>query len=447
LIATLQLSELILNAIALDVVLNFDAMVFRTLVPVACVGLVEETAPLRIKRPTGILQTVSPYMKFLVIGGCVAVMSQMNLRTAVDNMRDSEKIMCGGSQNFLAAPMSIGPVIAGIPEVGQIAEDYTYRAILQRTGLENSGNDLYYEGGVFDISYKITTGPDGSKAKFLYSQRPVDTLSAWRDRSIEDWALVSPIDYTGQFSACQDTWFIYQQVLAGSSWEYSNFLQATWHAIRSVLDEPRNYPIWTYTHCSAVRIDLCSDPTDKGKTVRFWCPKTCQANDLSLGLVQAVPVHGVPDLCVASDQAKASRDQDCTEPPLLDMIQSAAFAKYTQGLFTGIYPAQLFTAGGNRTLVTEQQQTWTYQMQQTGCDFFKNPAVLSSAVTGSSFQITFCNSEDDQLVQLGLSSARALCPITCGCNSTIRQLAIVSGKTWTPASQCPLKCFLYPHLR
>jgi len=172
LIATFELKELILNAVALEVVLSVDELLFDAFMPEAGVRMVQKSMPLRIPRSKGSFLKLYPWLKLLFTFSCLATVS-LHTKPWIEAMRSLENSMCGGSLDFLGATLPSGPMVVGVPKTKSIAAlrgTYKYLSVYQRTGLDEGqvNRDLLDAGKTTGPSV-LTNGSTLEYGKYLSS--------------------------------------------------------------------------------------------------------------------------------------------------------------------------------------------------------------------------------------------------------------------------------------
>ena len=146
-------------------------------------------------------------LEIVVLAGVLILASAFLLAPVVNNMRETKRVMCSGSLNFLGAQLSSGPMVIGTTKSTSVDRNsYGYKALLQRTGLQHAfPQKTWYEGPpfVFDtvtqlLEWKQRTLIDEASApfndptfvdcmdhfrEFVYPGSATATLEALRDKT------------------------------------------------------------------------------------------------------------------------------------------------------------------------------------------------------------------------------------------------------------------------
>ncbi|CAJ1365343.1 unnamed protein product [Effrenium voratum] len=136
--STTSVSDLILNAVALEVVLCIDDLFFAVLVPRHVHEIVKSLKPIRVKLWKPWLLQARHMLIFLLSLGSLGICHFVFLQPVVDNMQHTADAMCSGITNFTFFQDAAGLVfiLEGNSRIIPDQESYAYRAVLQATHLD-----------------------------------------------------------------------------------------------------------------------------------------------------------------------------------------------------------------------------------------------------------------------------------------------------------------------
>lgn len=402
-IATAEIGELILNAIALEVVMNVDEMTFAALMPATVCTVMQKVEPLaipRLKRETLQLVSFSRVVAFFVTLTIIYVTS---LGPMVTNMRLSKDNLCsGGSRPYVVAFRRE----SGMMKVGQvtIAEDsvrsYALASVLYGAGCSPEG---------------------GCPSQLLPAQ------AAMQEPFYGTWGT-----YTIREALNQESTLIEDMMI-------------------TCLDYIRYRPILSLAvlrddHGNNA-IEQCEDVQPEcGMThrhlARFYCPETCGCEDPSSGLFVAA---GCPSSCSQMVRSRLAATP-CEDDRSFATGQGSAerLRAYVRNFFFDLTWAVSGVEGGVGGWVPSESELQA-QVQRLGCSFFAQPVSITQySAAGSvvwTYSVDFCDPMNQQMV--GRRTVRALCPVTCGC---LHQMSLAFGNlnnsrddTWI-ADGCPQRC-------
>eukprot|EP00931_Biecheleriopsis_adriatica_P018484 TRINITY_DN12945_c0_g7_i1.p1 TRINITY_DN12945_c0_g7~~TRINITY_DN12945_c0_g7_i1.p1 ORF type:complete len:645 (+),score=67.13 TRINITY_DN12945_c0_g7_i1:244-1935(+) len=431
LMATLEVEELILNAFTLEAVLRIDDLIFEVLAPTDCIQIVKDAVPLRVPRFHGWRRRLVPWIKVMSVLAVLAVAMSFKLAPAVRAMADAQNTLCGGDTSFTAIEMIGGEVVtAALQRLSVDQNSLRYRAIFQRTGLEQHKHDpIYFEGHPF-------------------ATESIATLQAWEKRtwtSMAEPPIAPEVDLM-VFKCVDDTRT--SMFDAERAAEHMVSLHsATWSLMA---DKTHNRSVET---CGDVEF-FCSDASDIGRAVRLTCPVTCGAASVRSGLFYTSPADGVPSDCDTALDSELMQDL-CFEEHHSDIVKSAAWKRYADAVASDSMLGWEHAAGGNATHLQRIVDQW-YGGMSRGCPFFSE-SVAVEHLDGHIEYVDFCDVQVDRFRRA--RSARFLCPITCRCRTEGEKFVAaelvaraLDPSRWkkdpTPATfrsyQCPACCFYDP---
>jgi hypothetical protein len=411
--STIQLSELLLNAIALELVLNVDTIIFKNLAPDAAVALINRAAPLRSPRPRGVHAMFHGWSKFIFVGVIMTAVYYVFLEPLVTNMREVDRLMCSGPNNFVAVPLSWGPTVVGAPTKADIDRDSSlYRSVMQRAELHSQPVKQFYEG-----------------APYIFNS--VNTMKGWKERTIEDWGMnsVGPT-----FMFCADL---------AQGFAHPHIKDPTWEAMKLTFGDA------DLTHCDNMT-KYCNER--QWPQARLLCPKTCGGHSPLSGQISDDAKNGMPFACILDKTVESMSTVSCNERTPAELASDEGFQNYFEGIASWLMPAYAALCAGNATCIGGRKQEVIDYSKTAGCNFFK-PWFLN---TSRHYQLDFRPTGGPLVVYdfclvtetLDFRSARALCPITCGCSTTLKtyydKMALVFDYDAAVTTQCPGKCFDMP---
>eukprot|EP00437_Effrenium_voratum_P028940 CAMPEP_0181409458 /NCGR_PEP_ID=MMETSP1110-20121109/6828_1 /TAXON_ID=174948 /ORGANISM="Symbiodinium sp., Strain CCMP421" /LENGTH=486 /DNA_ID=CAMNT_0023531963 /DNA_START=123 /DNA_END=1584 /DNA_ORIENTATION=+ len=285
--STTSLSDLILNAVALEVVLCIDDLFFAVLVPRRVHETIKSLKPIPVKlwRPW-VLQARQAFI-FTLSLACLVGSHVLCLQPLVNNMQATADAMCSGVTNFTyfqdAAGLAyiLDDSLDALPKKSD--EGYAYRAVLQATQLQE-------------------VQPPGLGAQLLNRELfglAMQLKSLGFEERSEFWPL------------CQD---LDSPVYSGFG--LVNLGTAAMEKLRELL--PEAAAIESFQSCPSVQ-SFCFNGSLHLETLwrlRALCPVTCGCNDLKSGsFIASLPSFGCPSVCRTLFDESVTELATCSDAP------------------------------------------------------------------------------------------------------------------------------------
>ncbi|CAE7634710.1 unnamed protein product [Symbiodinium necroappetens] len=349
--STTSLSDLILNAVALEVVLCIDDLFFAVLVPRRVHETIKSLKPIPVKlwRPW-VLQARQAFI-FTLSLACLVGSHVLCLQPLVNNMQATADAMCSGVTNFTyfqdAAGLAyiLDDSLDALPKKSD--EGYAYRAVLQATQLQE-------------------VQPPGLGAQLLNRELfglAMQLKSLGFEERSEFWPL------------CQD---LDSPVYSGFG--LVNLGTAAMEKLRELL--PEAAAIESFQSCPSVQ-SFCFNGSLHLETLwrlRALCPVTCGCNDLKSGsFIASLPSFGCPSVCRTLFDESVTELATCSDAP----TNSEALKTFLHGL--------------------RQRKGIIFRSNSTTCEAFATPVNID----GTDFD--FCM-QTAELGKMGFQSSQLLCP-------------------------------------
>lgn len=406
LVATYEMDELILNAVALEVVLNVDEFLSSIFLPVSAARMVLKTQPLRVPRPPVWMCMLAPWAKLVVAGTVMTCVGALYLIPMVSTMEDVANAMCGGDTAFLAVELQHGAVVAGAPsKSGILRTSYAYEAVYQRTELDGAASTpIYFQN-----------------EPFVFNK--VSTIQAWKGLSISQTAGLPPFDPL--FVGCGNMHYV---------WSNAKRAPAAAAALRATTSIAN-------TSCANLAPLCHNDSSIKGQVVRLFCPESCGAYNPLSGLFMTHPEDGLPATCLEIFATGLSQ-VPCRDLSLPELLQMRGWHDYLSGLLTFFQPAMWIVSQGNTTHYENMVQNIVNGMMTKGCPFFAQKVPIFG-LDGTDFSASICDPDDHTMA--GRRSIRPFCPVTCGCSTIVKTRFSSYSMPWDirvgMQTHCPAQCF------
>lgn len=281
--ATLSLGDLLLNALALEIVLSLDELTFDVLAPRSVRLLISSMAPLAKPRSRA-WRGLDGRPVFALAFMSVAMYSVFAfiLREQSSTLEKAREELCGGNQDFIATIDNTGLVTAFNPGADyheKISDpafqdaQYEFRAF--RSLIENESDAMagMWEGSSSDEMF----GFSGSRYT-VEGKRTMDV----EDSTIELNIFCTNLDYPGS-----QIWPTLAEIL--NSLEIREMIEM------GVSEENRSGPFhscWDVAH-------RCYEESTIGTRVRQFCPRACGCDHLASPLALLSPEHGCPRACTS----------------------------------------------------------------------------------------------------------------------------------------------------
>eukprot|EP00930_Biecheleria_cincta_P103339 TRINITY_DN9529_c0_g1_i1.p1 TRINITY_DN9529_c0_g1~~TRINITY_DN9529_c0_g1_i1.p1 ORF type:complete len:1019 (+),score=109.00 TRINITY_DN9529_c0_g1_i1:349-3057(+) len=357
LVFTDDIADLILNAVALEIILNLDEMLFHALAPTPSKHLIQNLEPLKMKPwPRKLGLDVKSMIMTLVMPIFLAVSFLFLLGPTVAEFTNIVDATCQGSQDFVVAEHAqLGVVFA-----------------MNTTGwMQNFGSDV-----ALSPIQRVVKSIINDLGEHNY-------ISAPSAHSLHAELTLSNNNFAKKYGRCSDL---------DSSWpHYGTFLATLRYQVQN--DELTSCSNVTRAHCIA---------RDK-PFVRFACPISCGCNNIFYG---SIHVDGCPfEACLATDEYNIIRrnahHQD-VDPRVL--AETGDWRLYLQSIDD--------EAASTLGLPANSAQLVQDTLMSNGCQGIRSLGNLSSR----SQMVTnlFCNEGNGP-------DRRTLCPFcpeTCACDAT-----------------------------
>lgn len=378
--STISLGDLLLNALALEIVLTLDELTFEVLIPHSFRLMISSLAPLP-KPPSRAwrgLDARPVAASIAIVAGAVCV-HLFVLRDQSQLLQDAREALCGGNWDFIATIDQTGMVVAyedrSTTDYTSSYEYRTLRSLIQnQTELETE----YLYGS-------------SSRMAYAYSGMRV-SIKGLSEQSISEMtAQLNPRCYDMDWPDSQ-YWPLLSDILNSAAAANSKGPEADLANISSCVDvAPR-----------------CAEATTLGVRARQYCPVTCGCNDPAAALVLSSVEEGCPVSCVETElftQAVGSlscEDWTLMSPQTLggtDLLDA-----YLEGLRQAGWPALVFG---------------------DFIDQFELMLKLPPPIGGCPKLIQFMASDEngfgnvcDETNWFRFRPIAAICPVSCGCRES-----------------------------
>jgi len=359
LVRTTSVSELLLNAIALEVVLNVDEMLFGALAPSCVRKLIGGLKPLHATHPSkpwrGADKLTVIWLLTMFAG--VAAVAATGISGTMDEHRQIYHEMCEGTTNFVYGINSLGAVIT----TDTTAED-TPR-----------GTDLPY---VLPVHERIWGTPEGL-AKLDLDASPFTLFEGLIGHSVSE-TVNTVLGVVG--ASCVD-------LLDGNG----------------VLQRLTQH-IGLSGSCSGLG-HLCRSEV----WVRADCPRTCGCDSPFSGLLLTGTAQGCPAGCASTAAyAEALAAAPCAEQSAHNLRSTASWPAWAEQ-----FEAHQETWG---YAPPPGVDSWRRLFLDLGCQFIPLYINWYREIFGAIGHP--CTRDWDNLGFPELRSLAPICPITCGCNAS-----------------------------
>jgi hypothetical protein len=460
LVATIQLEELILNAVALEVILHVDEMLYDIFVPAPSKMVLQKTHPM--PRPNWGPKSgrAQPFLKVLLMAVLLLLVRFAMLGPVIDNLEEVARVMCDGDQLFLAGELNNGVMFVGAPtrDIQIDADGYQYAAILQKTQLKESGL----------LSQPLISMDADSGTAPVFPIPDVKTATDYTTTSIGDFMLKAGSS-TMLVDCMPDLYWTLALDPMGTN--AANAINSALHYEFKDLNPPLANPVGTNrtamgaalaSHCAAFETTRkCYLRSRQGVIARFFCPFTCGLYSPISGNAFNDPADGVPYMCDWINKFSLLNlyynylipglpqyggtpgPLQCTDIP----SSSGAWANYAQSYVEYWTPTLEFLVAPDSLQSSKKALT---DGLTSGCGFLASNLQIFSPVLGINISfspVQMCDPELMESLGVRLRSMAYLCPVSCGCGSTIRSKYKKANLPWDMELglkvQCVESCFNY----
>jgi len=348
--ATTSITDLILNAAALGFVMDFDEILFETVVPTTVHLFVQKLEPVKYRRPRASLEAVVP-LAAIVITVCLSVIFLIGPN--LQQMVVVKGVLCSGNTDF-ATTRNPANFVVSMPTVP--FNDHTDINIEQRAVRELIDDPHLGEGPTYFSMYAAIP----SFARAFFQRTLQEDAEAFRCADLDDDGSQQLMPY----------------LFAAARYEIGV------HTGISVAERP--------FRCA----DYATSCQESG-LLRLSCPVTCGCDHPTSGLVEISPSGGCPRPCQLLRQERLT-NASCVDNGLgNDRNWSSYWRTFSHMI-----------SKGRNLDETERQalDVWTDRKISEGCNNTEHdPAVRAD----------FCNYEEDIFTLSGLSHIIGFCPATC----------------------------------
>ncbi|CAK9051514.1 Vacuolar protein sorting-associated protein 11-like [Durusdinium trenchii] len=378
---TTSITELMLNAVALNAILDVDEFLFAGFTPMSIHLAIQRLEPLQMKY-TARRNKLESLFLFIVLLLTFLVPYLVLLKPQADAMLSVKQELCFGNQTFVVgqnqqSQMIFGLVTADIPEGGR--KNSALSPIERAVDIHKFADpqeEAYYIGFV--------------QTRNVFEEERSRSMAA----------------ETAEFSFCPEEAYLteggqwYQDPAVGS---IVNYRLRTAAAVVGRFDHISN--------CQQVA-DLCDLP--EARLLRMICGVTCKCSDPFASHWYKVPYHGCADSCLElARQTLAS--EPCKDRPI--------DAVWTQ-MWDDLLPTLVYLVGVNiyQSSALPYLEAFVSAMKQGGCATLKRPE-FKNIIGG---QTSWCEGDPELIRPVAWT-----CPESCDC-ATARAGAL--------PSYCPRSC-------
>lgn len=385
--STISLGDLLLNALALEVVLSLDELSFDVLAPRSVRLLISSIAPLpkpRSRTWRGL--DGRPIAATVIVVVALSSVYHCILRDQSKLLEEARHELCGGDLDFIATVDQTGLVVAYSPDEGY--GDAMTTGEYQQSQYEYLAfRDLIDNGS--DARVDLQSGSSTDAAYGFRGGRFTVEGRRFRDLAESSSALnpaCADLDYPGSA-----VWPTLSEILASVEMADS----------ASVAGFEGLAP---FRSCADVA-PRCGEETTFGIRARQYCPVTCGCSHPASPLALFTSEHGCPEVCTEKRwYAEALGEMTCSDwapdsPRTLRGID--LLDAYVEGLQATAWPA---------AFIAPFIQTINSTLHQYGCA----GAVWAMTSHDGWYYGNLC--EETNLY--GFRPIAAICPVSCACQET-----------------------------
>ena len=442
LVNTVDLGELLLNAVALEFVTSIDELVFSALAPMRTKARLASIRPLRIEkaRRATVVGRVDIWSlgTLIFVFGFVLTIRMTLLGWQLDVLVRARDAICGGDQDFVYTTDGAGIPAWGYPAsvdidgtqdvgFGHLVQDENKRTFATRAidaVLDQHGRVAACEP---EDCYTLPEEADGSGLRYIRAGRP-DCCMA---RLLE----VPNVD-SGEFSVLRKSTETISEAVASLNPICHDILNFDSHfsmILRGAMGDESNRELWRRKPgacggaCPEERFPMCDEATDAcitpvcanfehscktgstlGVRARQFCPQTCGCDDPLSDLALYQPASGCGEQCArAGPYIERRRALPCTDVSTDDEKFQAAVAD-----------------------ILRVAQTWPLAWLETATVFYAALAKNGCDYLGANWtSLTFLVDYGFYPYAFGLNVCTGdggiwpvhpmsyFCPVACGCRS------------------------------
>jgi len=280
LLATRDPEDLIVNAIALEVVLNIDEVFYEAFIPRSLKYVIANLEPVKISHKVGRLPHVMILVRVLAYVSVIIVIALLWMVPCLNAMKEVTAEMCAGNYKFvyrqdLQNRWKVVVSDTTLPTETKFNESYHYLAVLKAT--TKIGYDPFEPEEAHFASRNLPTSIHTGHNLYIVDRLKSD--QRWRRH--EQMSL----EQTAEGAQCEDfdTHQVEEQYLVRLALKEV----LSWDRMPAGCAELKDY---CYLSTSA----LGHSGKDDGDFVRFACPKTCGCHDPHTVSYWLRPLLGVP---------------------------------------------------------------------------------------------------------------------------------------------------------
>mmetsp|Transcript_30157 Transcript_30157/g.70369 ORF Transcript_30157/g.70369 Transcript_30157/m.70369 type:complete len:936 (-) Transcript_30157:207-3014(-) len=377
LVNDIRVDDLLLNAVALEFILNIDELIFEALAPEPSVKILENLQPITTTRLATIrgLELKAFALSVVLVVGVIAVRLTL-LEEVVDKIRATHWEMCRfPGQNFVYHTNLDGFLAIANTEINYTATRLNVSTLITAMQLAVVG-DL------------VQWGAD----EYGYGQvETLDYMPTWGTMSFI--GMVNHIDTLGH--ACEDHWFEDESVRLQEHQNLGIFKQVQW-----ILEEYAVRSGQQWNSCNDL-VEMCTVREtfpatrlhDITQLARFLCPVSCGCT--LYGAYPFLPTvdQGCPASCDWAPEDLVGRE-NCADYTPQQLLQEPLWRKLME-----------------TAIETELLNVSVQIIEAQGCN------ILDVANITEEHRRDICFARDSFGADLRLKPLHAFCPVTCRCSA------------------------------
>lgn len=382
-VQTVDMRDLLMNAVALAFVIEVDELLYAAVAPVRVRNLINAAEPLPLrtatKRLSGRCTELMSVSAVVIIIAAVAIAWRTELSPLVDSMVKSEDAICGGRQNFVFAVDGWGTLAwtttstVGDGGASDSENSGASGSDAKRSGSGKKGSSRRLRSDVSYLSMAVEQIIDPSLDPVL--SRQVEGVTMLRQRGSQSVA-----DAADEGRCLGATLDLRMQGL-----------------LADLLQEG------TVSSCAELQ-EFCQSPGILGVRTRQACPRFCGCSTVGGPLFWRDPELGCGSQCPNTQDWKDSAPADCSD------VSRQKLAKK--------YPVFLQVMNDTSNARSEEEA----QFRRFLVDAFERYGCGAVAKAHRNYSREICFDQNLRPVLL------TVCPDTCGCVAA-------------PGDGCPLSCF------
>lgn len=396
LINTISLRDLVMNAVALECVMETDELLFDALAPKPIQSFLASLQPIVV--PVSKNPLMRPYKGCGVPAGCISMFVLVSLCVYIPiylsptlNFLDKTRgALCDGNQNFVFSTTTYPPGVfwADSVPMGPPGDDDHY---FQLFGVRMISKVVHGEDALLTRPLHLPSLEGGT-----WSLKVVRELGV-RESGARSNSLCVDFDRSPLFKAGNSSFpALYMDMLS----------QALGTEFRS---------------CSDVEVTrYCNAESSAGTMVRMLCPISCKCHLPHSSLILASNSAGCPESCQRIgyyDEARAVAD--CSDASPAELSQEPFWLNFTGTLAKLGDPA------------TSERPAWAQYTIRMQSRLLANLGCNGVRALHKNLGVDFCDEIGSTSAYLPFHTLRLTCPISCHCHR----------KDWNDRKNCPLACY------